>query len=331
MTTLNDVAKKANVSKMTVSRVINHPEQVTDELKVLVFNAMEELNYRPNVAAKALANNRTQIIKLFILEEMDTTEPYYMNLLTGIAQELDTRHYSLQLVTKNNFDIGSCDGYIMCGVREKDYEWIGRATKPVVLFGENRHGYDFVDSDNQGGAALSTQYAIDLGYTNIIFIGIDIKELFEQSREKGYTETMKKNQRSSNIYRFENRSRYAAQFIQENWTKFSPSTVFVCSSDRLAIGIERGIVEMGGNIPEDFGIIGYDGVFLDQIAFPQLTTIKQAVIEMGVACAKMLLNKIEQAGAPQGEILFQPELISRGTTREQKLNDKTRLMEQAGE
>ncbi|MGL4391233.1 MAG: LacI family DNA-binding transcriptional regulator, partial [Carnobacterium maltaromaticum] len=85
MATLNDVAKKANVSKMTVSRVINHPEQVTDELKELVFKAMKELDYRPNVAAKALANNRTQIIKFFILEEMDTTEPYYMNLLTGIA------------------------------------------------------------------------------------------------------------------------------------------------------------------------------------------------------------------------------------------------------
>ena len=135
MSTLNDVAKKANVSKMTVSRVINHPEQVTDELKELVFRAMEELSYRPNVAAKALVNNRTQIIKLFILEEMDTTEPYYMNLLMGIAQELDSRHYSLQLVTKNSFDIGSCDGYIICGMRESDYGWISGSTKPVVLFG----------------------------------------------------------------------------------------------------------------------------------------------------------------------------------------------------
>ena len=70
---------------MTVSRVINHPEQVTDELKELVYEAMRELDYRPNAAAKALANNRTQIIKLLILEEMDTTEPYYMFLLTGIA------------------------------------------------------------------------------------------------------------------------------------------------------------------------------------------------------------------------------------------------------
>jgi len=85
MTTLSDVAKKANVSKMTVSRVINHPEKVTDELKELVFKAMKDLDYKPNVAAKALANNRTQVVKFFILEEIDTTEPYYMNLLMGIS------------------------------------------------------------------------------------------------------------------------------------------------------------------------------------------------------------------------------------------------------
>ena len=315
MSTLNDVAKKANVSKMTVSRVINHPEQVTDELKELVFRAMEELSYRPNVAAKALVNNRTQIIKLFILEEMDTTEPYYMNLLMGIAQELDSRHYSLQLVTKNSFDIGSCDGYIICGMRESDYGWISGATKPVVLFGENRHGYDFVDSDNKEGVAKATQYGIDAGYENIIFIGIDVKEPFEYSRESGYITTLQKNKREPEIHRFENRSRYAAEFIEENWKIIKPNTLFICSSDRLAIGIQRGIVNMGGNIPSDFGVIGYDGVFLDQIAFPQLRTVKQPVIKMGEACAKMVLNKIEQKNASQGELLFIPELVIRGTTK----------------
>ncbi len=100
MVTLGDVAKQANVSKMTVSRVINHPEQVTDELKQLVFTAMRQLDYRPNVAAKALANNRTQVIKFFILEDIDTVEPYYMNLLFGIASGLDKKQYALQLVTK---------------------------------------------------------------------------------------------------------------------------------------------------------------------------------------------------------------------------------------
>lgn len=181
MPTLADVAKRANVSKMTVSRVINHPEQVTDELKELVFSAMAELDYRPNIAAKALVTNRSQIIKLFILEEIDTTEPYYMNLLMGIAKRIGKAHYSLQLVTNDAFDVGSCDGYIITGVRKKDFDWIDRLEKPVVLFGENSEGYDYVDSDNEYGTAKATQYALERDYQTIIYIGIEVDEPFEIS------------------------------------------------------------------------------------------------------------------------------------------------------
>lgn len=88
MTTLSDVAKKASVSKMTVSRVINHPQQVTPELRKIVEQAMEQLNYHPNSVASALAHHRTNVVKLVILEDIDTTEPYYMNLLFGIASGL---------------------------------------------------------------------------------------------------------------------------------------------------------------------------------------------------------------------------------------------------
>ena len=77
MTTLADVAKKANVSAMTVSRVINHPDKVTEELKQLVHQAMLELDYQPNIAAKSLVSKRSHIIKVYILEEMDTTELFF--------------------------------------------------------------------------------------------------------------------------------------------------------------------------------------------------------------------------------------------------------------
>ncbi len=315
MITLNDVAKKANVSKMTVSRVINHPEQVTDELKRLVFSAMKELNYRPNVAAKALANNRTQIIKLFILEKMDTTEPYYMNLLMGIAQELDKHHYSLQLVTKNAFDIGACDGYIITGFRNTDFEWIQKLEAPLVLFGENSYGVDYVDTDNQLGTALATEHGIQRGYEHLYFIGIDIDERFEFSREAGYVNVMQKYDKVPQIIRFENRSRFAAAYIQENWAEFPKNSLFICSSDRLAIGIEREILRQGGAIPQDFGVIGFDGVFLDQIAAPQLTTVKQTIVEMGATCTNMLLRKIGQQNAKQGFKVFKPELVIRQSTK----------------
>lgn len=315
MATLNDVAKKANVSKMTVSRVINHPEQVTDELKTLVIQAMKELNYRPNTAAKALVNNRTLVIKFFILEKMSTTEPYYMNLLTGIAKGLEEEQYSLQLVTQNNFDIGLCDGYIMTGVRQKDYEWISRATKPVVLFGENDRGYDFIDTDNKQGVSAATQHVLDLGYEKVVYIGIDINEKFEKSRESGYKEVMEENHKETTAFHFKNHSSLSSQFIEENWHLFEPNTAFVCSSDRLALGIERGILKMNGSIPNDFGIVGHDGVFLDQIAYPRLTTMRQPVVEMGEACAKMILKKIAENGKPQGNLVFESTLVERGSTR----------------
>ena len=315
MTTLNDVAKKANVSKMTVSRVINHPVKVTDELKELVFQAMKELDYKPNVAAKALANNRTQVIKFFILEELDTTEPYYMNLLMGISRELDKHQYSLQLVTENSFDVGQSDGYIITGMREEHNEWVERLEKPFVLFGENRYGYDFVDTDNTKGTEMATEHALAQGYKKIVYVGIDVKEPFEFSREAGYINTMQRYKQVPEIVRFENRSRYSNRFIKEQFSKYPKNTAFVCSSDRLALGVERGLQEHQAKIPEDYGVIGFDGVFLDQIAYPRLTTVKQSVFDMGAACAIMLLNKINQKGAPQGNQTFEPTLIVRGSTK----------------
>lgn len=318
MSTLADVAKRANVSKMTVSRVINHPEQVTDELKELVFTAMAELDYRPNIAAKALVSNRSQIIKLFILEEIDTTEPYYMNLLMGIAKRIGKEHYSLQLVTNDAFDVGSCDGYIITGVRQRDFDWINRLEKPVVLFGENRMGYDYVDSDNQYGTAKATQYALEVGYQTVVYIGIDEAEPFELSREAGYLKVMEEAGLTPKMLRFDNHSTTPEKYITEHWDEFSDKTCFVCSSDRLALGIVRGITQVGGQLPDQFGVIGFDGVFLDQISSPKLTTVKQDIIRMGEVCGEMLLKKITEKGASQGYRHFFPELIIRETTR--KLN-----------
>lgn len=315
MPTLNDVAKKANVSKMTVSRVINHPEKVTEELKELVHIAMRELNYKPNVMAKALANNRTQIIKLLILEEMDYVEPYYMQLLVGIANELDKNSYGLQLVTQRNTKIGDSDGYIVCGMREEDYKWLDTLDKPVVLFGENNHGYDYVDSDNKKSTEMASEYAVSLNYKNIIFIGVDVNEPFEQSREKGYRRVMEKYNLDQHIVKLENRSRYSAAFIRKNWKKFKPNTMFICASDRLALGVVRELKEQGGNVPDQFGVIGHDGVFIDQIAYPYLTTLKQSMDQIGVAAAQLVLKKINAGGKSQGNKLFETVLKLGGTTR----------------
>lgn len=315
MTTLVDVAKKANVSKMTVSRVINHPDKVTDELKQMVYQAMRELDYHPNVIAKALANNSTRIIKFCILEDIDTTEPYYMNLMLGIAKTLDLHQYSLQLVTRRNFDIGNCDGYIITGMRESDVDWIKKLKKPVIIFGENRYGLDYVDTNNKAGTYLLSQLALKKGYDRLIYIGIDSKESFEYSREAGYLQQVQEKRMMPELHRFDNHSHLSEKFVVDNWDKITKNTAFICASDRLAIGVERAIVRCGGKVPEEYGVTGFDGVLLNQVASPQITTIKQSIIEMGSACGENLLDKIESNTA-QGSLVFEPKISLGGTLRD---------------
>ncbi|WP_353947583.1 LacI family DNA-binding transcriptional regulator [Sporolactobacillus sp. Y61] len=315
MATLSDVAKKAVVSKMTVSRVINHPDKVSDELRELVYTAMKELNYVPNFAARALVQNRTRIIKFLILEEMDVTEPYYMNLLAGIAKELDQNHYALQLATRLSHEIGPCDGLIVTGMRKADYDRIiDKLERPVVLFGQNNRGYDFVDVDNEKGICLAVRHVIDLGFKQILFFGIRLDEPFMAARIRGYEKTVRRHKLAGRVFLMKNSSHTAQAQAIALLTELHGKVAFICASDRIAIGVVRAIRAAGLAIPTDAAVTGFDGVFLDRISCPKLTTVRQPVIEMGQECARMLLKKIDMDDGHIGSRIFQPELIIREST-----------------
>ncbi|WP_047998732.1 LacI family DNA-binding transcriptional regulator [Lactiplantibacillus herbarum] len=320
MATLNDVAKRTNVSKMTVSRAINHPDQVRPELRDAILQVMTELNYHPNAAARALVGRRTRVIKLTIFEDMDITEPYYMMLLAGIANELNQHQYALQIATRNSYEVGECDGYILTGIRDSDAGWVARLDQPVVFFGRNRQGYDYVDTDNFQAIQTSTAYAAQAGYTYLVFVGIAVAEPFELDREQGFQEYVTSHQISAQIIRLTNHSHSATAYIKKHWAEFPPNTAFICASDRLAIGVETAIIDQGGQVPSDYGVIGFDGVFLNQIAAKRLTTMKQPLEEMGRAAARLLLTKIahpemSQASHNQEKIIINSRLSVAESTR----------------
>ncbi|EAD1639307.1 LacI family DNA-binding transcriptional regulator [Listeria monocytogenes] len=316
MATLADVAKRANVSKMTVSRVINHPDQVSDELKMFVYSAMEALEYVPNYAARALVQNRTQVIKFLILEEIDTVEPYYMNLLTGISRELDKYYYSLQLVTQRSRNIGAYDGLIVTGIRDKDYDLgLLDIDKPVIFYGENKRGYDSIDVDNKKGTALATEHMVEIGFSRIVFLGIDLlDEQFMKSRLEGYEEIVKEHGLEPESYFIANSSSVAEEKAFELLRYNSEKIAIVCASDRIAIGVVRAAAAFGRRFGENIAVTGFDGVFLDRISSPKITTVQSPVVEMGEELAKMLLAKINDHGKPQGNLLFTPELLIRAST-----------------
>lgn len=315
MATLNDVAQRANVSQMTVSRTINHPEQVRPELRDAISQVMRELNYQPNAAARALVSRCTRVIKLTIFEDMDTTEPYYMMLLAGIANELNRHQYALQLATRNSYEVGECDGYILTGIRDKDYAWVKQLQQPVVFFGRNLKGYDYVDTDNYQAIRDSTMYALHRGYTRLVFIGIDADKPFELDRERGFRDVMSHHQLDAKVVRLANHGHVATQYIDQQWSALKPNTAFICASDRLAIGIEDGILLHGGRVPEDFGVLGFDGMLLNQVASKRLTTMKQPLEAMGEAAAKLLLTKIKQSQSEQTKVIVKSKLSIAESTR----------------
>ncbi|ODJ61154.1 hypothetical protein BFR42_09785 [Brochothrix thermosphacta] len=313
MTTLSDVAKQAHVSKMTVSRVVNHPEKVTEEVRLMVLAIMKELNYTPNYAAKALVTKRTQIIKFLFLEEIDTTEPYYMYLLLGLNQTLAKQRYSLQIVHPDSISVGNCDGFIVTGFREQYLELIQSIKEPLVFFGENQHSFDYVDINNHKGIALTTEQLLQDGYSRILYFGTDIDEPFERSREQGYVDTMSAWHRHSAVYHmpnaFKDSQRFMRHFLTRSLNTLKKERIgIVCATDNIATGVLQAVKQFTDlKIGKDIGITGFDGIYLDRVSHPHITTVRQPILEMGAACGQMILDKITQAPTPT-RYLFEPTL-----------------------
>lgn len=312
MAKLEDVARLANVSKMTVSRVINHPEKVTSELRNLVRQAMAELDYRPNLHARALSQQKMFVVQVLVLEQLEVVEPYYIELLMGIADELARWHYTLQLVTDPSRLTDQCDAYIITGAKKKDFDWIRALPKPVVLFGENREDFCFVDTKNREATAQATAFARMKGYRNFVFIGIDAAEDFECEREAGYRQALLQGEEPQ-VIRLENRSRSAEELILTT-DEWKDNTCFICASDRLALGLVRGLLARGKSIPEAFGVIGFDGFFLDRISKPRLTTMRQPIRQMGVLSVRQVMALVAGRQIPRS-CYCSAELIERETTR----------------
>ncbi len=168
MSTLKDVAQRAGVSSITVSRVINTPELVKEKTKDKVMLAMAELKYVPNAAAKSLAVNRTGLIDVFIPSDIDLNNPFVMHFIAGISNALSKRMYPF-LILRDKKKEHLCDGYIVTGLLRDEinefYAYASERDRPVVLFGHtNLPKVSCIDVDNFAGAENITEYLIRQGH-----------------------------------------------------------------------------------------------------------------------------------------------------------------------
>lgn len=313
MATMKDVALATGVSLITVSRVINSPELVAEKTRRKVELSMSELGFVPNHAARALAQNNTRTVHLYVPRFMGISEPFMMNLIAGVSEELSKSYY-LFLIRRDLEFYQRCDGVIVMGLaRNEENIFADKLAAPFVLFGKTDMDYDCIDIDNQKGAVMLTDYIISRGHKKIGFLMLNINQRYAFERLDGYKSALEK----SNIPFNKNHIKYVVNSEQDAYQKAyelfrdEKVTALFCCNDLLAIGAFRAAEELGLRIPDDVSVAGFDGLTFDLIPKVPLTTVKQPVYEAGKALAERMLKRLKNPQLPPEKVSIDPELIIR--------------------
>ncbi len=328
--TLEDIAKKAGVSRSTVSRVVNGHKHVSESIRKKVSAVIEDTGYLPNVPARILATQRSMMIGLVLphTSSIFFEDPYYPILTKGISFGCNQNRYTLALFLfsteeeENQFlarlpKQGLLDGILVQSGNTNDQEIISRLLEtkiPLVVIGRpfEPEKFNYVDVDNKTAAYNAVSHLVGLGYQRIGTITGPLYSTVGIDRKAGYVKALLENKHEVESVliaegNFTESSGYDAMQVL---IKSKPDAVFA-ASDVMAAGAMRAISEQGLNIPDDIAVIGFDD--FPTLTNFKLTTIKQPVVDLGIKAVELLIDVIENKINPPRNIILETKLIIRTT------------------
>jgi len=330
--TINEIAKLANVSKSTISRVLNQSGPVSAKTKKAVLTAVERLNYKPNEIARSLALNKTQTIGLII---QDLRNQYYAQACWYAERKLRNLGYTAIICNADNdpsieesfltsLRYRNVDGILCIGVQENPMSILNFRSQgdvPLVLIDRLVKGIPVpaVNLDNIYGGQLAADYLLDLGHRRIAFATSDFTDA-EHIRLEGFREAFLARGLNPDDLIIVTQS-------EEEWHKGTcdpllkvlrqrkPPTAVFASNDYKALWVLRLLRQHQIPVPEEVSVVGYDDIETASIVHPALTTVHQPIDTMINLGANMLISFIkgELEDAPQK--ILKPWLIERESTR----------------
>jgi LacI family transcriptional regulator len=307
--TIRDVAKKANVSVATVSRILNGLTGYSEKTKVKVLKAIEEMGYHPNAIARSLNNRRTQTIGVLFPA---VSNEFSSAMLHGIEECAHSRNYSVLVCNTaedGNRTLGYLqvlreklvDGIIFASglLREEYTKALETMNVPVVLVASETDipGYPYVKVDDRRAAYDAVSYLIGKGHRDIAMIsGTRDDPIAGTPRVEGYKQALLDN---GLIFR-EDRVAYGDFFYESGAASLETLleqaggfTAVFAASDEMAAGALNHAAKQGISVPEQLSIIGYDNIRLSMMVHPPLTTVQQPLSGMGQTAADKLITMIE--------------------------------------
>lgn len=327
--TVKDVAKKAGVSAMTVSRVLNHTGSVSEATRQKVLDAASELHYYGNSVARSLRVNETKTIGVVL---SDSSEMVLSTVLRSIQDIVGLQGYTV--ITANtdrrkemeHFAIETLmqkhiDGLILvaplCFDRETT-DWLKRLGVPFVMLMRSCEDdtVDTVMNDNFRGGYTVGKYLCETGSRRFLFLPLQ-DSLSSRVRLEGFYEAMDQQgiaHEDSMVREVNQDPETGYETISELLGSIPRYDAVVCGCDTVAMGVMRALVDGGVRIPEDVRVIGYDGIEFAKYMVVPLSTIAQPFYQIGSTGAQVLLDRIREPEGPARRIMYEGELVIRRST-----------------
>ncbi len=330
-----DVAREANVSVATVSRVVNNIPLVNEETKERVLEAIKKTGYKPNAIARSLKIQKTNTMGIMI---PDITNPYYTEIVRGAEDVCGIYHYNI-ILSNTDFDPEKekkslnvlvekqCDGIIYVGKDlsdEMQAELIDAPSEVVLgCIPDDSGVLSGVLINNEAAAYELAMELIKMGQKKFMLFFDELEEGYiYQERKKGFIKAFTENNiefDDSRILREKLSLSGGYTMMQEAINSGVDFTCVFCFNDQTALGAIRCAEEMGKKIPEDISICGFNNFWIAEWTRPQITTVAQPMYDIGAIAMRMLIKLCEKDGDRTVKNVFVPhEVHIRGSVAEIK-------------
>ncbi|MCT4618237.1 MAG: LacI family transcriptional regulator [Marinisporobacter sp.] len=327
--TIKDIAKKLGISYTTVSRALNRKPQVNEETMEKIIEEAKKMGYQPNALARGLVKKYTKTLGLII---PDITNPYFPEIARGVEDAARKEGYNV-LLCNTNWDQAQeeaylkilqekrVDGIIMKAVLDNDENLFHHMNTPLVLLNSRSHegNYNYVEIDNVRGGFLAAEHLIQSGYKRIGFIGGTTRSYSNNQRMEGYKLALKRYHYPVDegiILNGEFNTKSGYDLMKKLLKLKNPPDAIFAGNDVIALGALYCVQEAKLNIPEDFGVVGFDHVDFAKIPQIQLSTIKQPKYYMAKQALDILMKEIKNKDIKvNNKMVIEPQLIIGKTTK----------------
>lgn len=335
-----DVAREAKVSAATVSRVVNNIDKVKPEVRQKVLDAIRDLGYSPNHAARALVKKRSNCIGIVVNNLHD---PFFHDLIKGFEMSAQQTSYAVMFCSVLGGDVASKEQYVRYltnGVVDAVILYGSYLSdKSVINYLKDTQDIDYVmienDAeelncnklliDNFGGAKKAVEYLLQKGHRKIAHICGNPNKKVSRERLDGYLEAMKNagievDERYVQCTSTDYRSGYAC--ANALFDLKQPPTAIFCSDDAIASFAVRAALDRGLRVPEDISVMGFDNqtILPDHYRGPDITSVNQPLYKIGMDSVKLLSERLnsDEEMEPVRKI-YQTEIVEKETVTECKV------------